>query len=136
MLDIEIPVSEIVDEQEKPTETYRLDLSSGHISGKVDGIEAVKQATDKILRTPRYKSLIYDSDYGSELQQLLYGENVTRELIETAFPQMIREALMEDTRILEVENFAFEFKESAVHISFTVSTIFGKTDIEKEVENA
>ncbi len=135
MLDIEIPVEISEDEEESPIKTYRLDLISRHISGKADGIDAVKQSIEKILRTPRYKSLIYDSDYGSELQQLLYEPNVTRELIETAFPQMIKEAVLQDTRVLEVGDFAFEFTENAAHISFTATTIFGKTDIREVIKN-
>lgn len=133
MLDIEIPVGTLSEAEEKPSKTYRLDLDSGRIVGTADNTEAVKQAIDKALRTARYNNLIYDSEYGSELQQLLYDKDTTKELIQTAFPQLIKEALAEDTRILDVDNFSFSFEGDGVHISFTAHTIFGKTDIREVI---
>ena len=34
--------------------TWRLDAETGRIAGKIDGLEAVKQAVFKILQTERY----------------------------------------------------------------------------------
>ena len=133
MLDIEIPVGTLSEAEEKPSKTYRLDLDGGRIVGTADNTEAVKQAIDKALRTARYNNLIYDSEYGSELQQLLYDKDTTKALIQTAFPQLIMEALAEDTRILDVDNFSFGFEGDGVHISFTAHTLFGKTDIREVI---
>ena len=106
-LDIEIPINEIEEEVEKPTKTYCLDLDNGRIIGNIDGIEAVKQAVRKAIITSRYKNLIYDSDYGSEVKDMVYDAESTPELIETALPELIKDALSLDTRILDVSDFKF-----------------------------
>ena len=38
-----IPISGIEEEKEQPSLTYKLDLDTGRIVGKVDGLEAVNQ---------------------------------------------------------------------------------------------
>ena len=132
-LDIEIPINEIEEETEKPSKTYFLDLDNGRIVGTVDGIEAVKQAIRKAIITSRYKNLIYDSDYGSEVSDMIYDEDSTPELIETALPELIKDTLSQDTRILDVYDFEFKFEDDKAYISFSVDTIYGKTDIREVV---
>ena len=129
-LDTELPFDSLRDAEEQPSKTYRLDLDGKRVRGCVDGLEAVKQAIDKALRTIRYDSLIYDDDYGSELLTMLHDPNTTKELIETSFPQLIREALSNDTRILSVSGFSFEYSKDSVLVRFTAETIFGSTEIE------
>jgi len=132
-VDIEIPFSDIEEEPEKPSRTYCLDLDSGRIIGMVDGMEAVNQAIRKAIITVRYKCLIYDSDYGSEVESMVHDSISTPELIETALPELIRDALSQDTRILEIYDFEFTFKDDAVFISFSADTIFGKTRISEVI---
>lgn len=126
-LDIEIPIDEIEEETEKPSKTYFLDFDSGRIVGNIDGIEAVNQAVRKAIITSRYNNLIYNSDYGSEVKDMIYSEESTPELIETAMPELIKDALSQDTRILDVYDFEFKFENDKAYISFSVDTIFGKT---------
>ncbi len=128
-VDIEIPFTDIEEEAEKPSRTYCLDLNSGHIIGMVDGISAVNQAIRKAIITARYKCLIYDSDYGGEIEDMIYDAVSTPELIETALPELICDALSQDTRILEIYDFEFTFKNDSAFISFSADTIFGKTQI-------
>lgn len=132
-VDIEIPVDTIEEESEKPTKTYRLDHDSGRIIGTVDGIEAVNQAIRKAIITARYKCLIYDSDYGGELKDIIYDEVSTPELIETALPELIKDALSQDTRILDVYDFDFRFTNDEAFISFKADTIFGETEINEVI---
>ncbi len=128
-VDIEIPFSDVEEEVEKPSRTYCLDLDSGRIIGTVDGISAVNQAIRKAIITARYKCLIYDSDYGGEIDNMVHDAVSTPELIETALPELIRDALSQDTRILEIYDFEFAFKNDSAFISFSVDTIFGKTQV-------
>lgn len=128
-LETELPFNSLRDAEEQPSKTYRLDLDGKRVRGCVDGLEAVKQAIDKALRTIRYDSLIYDDDYGSELLTMLHDPNTTKELIETSFPQLIREALSNDTRILSVSGFSFEYSKDSVLVRFTAETIFGSTEV-------
>lgn len=132
-VDIEIPIDSIEEETEKPSRTYRLDLDSGRIIGTVNGIEAVNQAIRKAITTARYKNLIYDDDYGGELGDIIRDEDSTPELIETALPVLIKDALSQDTRILEVYDFSFDFNGDSVAVSFRADTIFGETQISEVI---
>lgn len=128
-LDTQLPFDSLAEGEEQPSKTYRLDLDGKRIRGSVDGLEAVKQAIDKALRTARYKNLIYDSDYGSELLSVMLSQG-TRELIETSFPKLIEEALSGDARILGVSGFSYEYGKDSVTVRFTAETIFGSVEAE------
>ena len=55
---VPIPIETVTEAQEKPSLTYRLDLSAGRIVGLVDGLTAVNQAIHKAIITPRFKEVI------------------------------------------------------------------------------
>ena len=128
-LDIEIPFDEIEEESELPTRTYKLDLDSGRIAGKADGIEAVNQAIRKALITLRFSNLIYDDDYGCEAIEAVHDKNVTPEYLEEIIPELIRDALSQDTRITDIYDFEMSFENDSAYISFKADTIFGETEI-------
>lgn len=127
---IPIPIETIAEAEEQPSLTYRLDLDKGRIVGKVDGREAVTQAIRKAIITPRFKCLIYDNQYGSEIEEAIVSKDATREYTEAAAEGFVKDALRPDTRILSVQDFAMEFFEDGVRISFSASTIFGEIQIE------
>lgn len=115
--------------EEEPGLGFRLNLRSGRIAGLVDDLESVKQAIFMILNVERYDYLIYTWDYGVELKDL-FGEPVTYACPE--IERRITEALLMDERIIEVNEFDFDYsKKGIIHATFTVSTIFG--DIEEEM---
>lgn len=116
---------------EQPTHTYRMNLQTRNIRGYVDKAEAMKQAIYKILLTERYAYAMYSWNYGIETIDL-YGEPLSWVCPE--LERRITEALTQDTRITEVTNFQFTFPvKRAVHVSFTVHTIFGEIEAEREV---
>lgn len=117
--------------EEEPSKNYRMDQKGLRVRGKVDGLEAVKQAVFKILNTERYQYLIYSWDYGVELLDL-FGEPISYVCPE--LERRITEALLQDDRIEEVDGFEFEASKGAVKASFTVHTVFGDMQAEKEVE--
>ncbi len=100
-------------------------MNTGRISGMIDGREAAEQAIRKALVTLRYGSLIYDDQYGNELGEMIRDGEASRELIEESVPGMVKDALLPDTRVIEVSDFVTEFKDDGVYISFTAETIFG-----------
>lgn len=113
-----------------PSRTYALDTENMRIWGYVDGIEAVRQAVWKALRTERFAHEAYSGNYGAELTDKL-GTPVGY-----AYPEIeraIREALTWDSRIEAVDGFEFEKKGGRVHVRFTVHTIYGDTGEEAEV---
>ena len=130
---IPLPVSEVTEAQEKPSLTYKLDLDKGRIVGMVDGLEAVNQAIRKAIITPRFKCLIYDNQYGSEIQEAIIAEDATPEYTEAVIPGFVEDALKPDTRILKVSDFEFEFREDGAYVFFRADTIFGETTFEEVI---
>ena len=128
---IPIPIETVTDSEEQPSLTYRLDLDAGRIVGKVNNLEAVNQAIRKAIITPRFKCLIYDNQYGSEIEDAIIRNDASRDYIETAIEGFVKDALVPDSRILNLYNFAVEFKNDAAYISFSADTIFGTTTIEE-----
>lgn len=106
-------------------------LAGSHLSGEVEGIEAVAQAVYFILNTERYAYIIYSWDYGIELEDLIGQE------LGYAIPEIERrvsEALAMDERIVEVEDFSFDTSiPGTVHATFTVVSIYGDISADLEV---
>ena len=117
---------------EQPSHTYRMDLDRGNrIAGYADGLEAMRQAIFKILNTERYEYVMYSWNYGIETMDL-YGKRVT--WVCPKLERRVKEALLQDTRILKVDNFCHNTrKKGYVVTSFTVHTIFGTVEASKEV---
>lgn len=116
---------------EKPTKTYKLSMEEDHVTGTIDGMEAVKQAVFKMLNTDRYQYLIYSWNYGSEWEGL-FGRPVSYVCLEAE--RHIREALTWDKRIQSVTDFTFDTAlRGRVNINFTVHTTYGEFKWGKEI---
>ncbi|ACQ52881.1 TPA: DUF2634 domain-containing protein [Clostridium botulinum] len=105
----------------EPTKTYK--IKDNRIVGFTDGKEALKQAIQLILGTERYEYLIYSWNYGSELNGLIGRQ---KDIAESEFKRRIREALSQDDRINNVNNFIFKYDKDGVEVSFTVFSIYGE----------
>lgn len=117
--------------QSYPTKTYRL-LDNGTIGGYVDGTEAVRQAIHCILNTEAGKYLIYEEDYGIELEDL-YG--MPQEFVISELQMRFEDALLQDERIQSLNDFTVERKgKKAVICSFKAETTDGDVEIEEEVD--
>lgn len=130
---VPISVETVTEAKEKPSRTYRLDLKAGRIVGLVDGLAAVNQAIHKAIITPRFKCLTYDNQYGSEVEDAIIAKDATPDYIETVVEGFVRDALLPDTRILDVYNFEIVMKEDTAYISFQADTIYGETTIEEVI---
>ncbi len=130
---IPIPVSTVKEAEEAPSLTYRLDLENGRIVGRADKLDAVNQAIRKAIITPRFKCLIYDRQYGSEIEEAIITKDAGREYIEAVIEGFVKDALRPDTRILSVYDFQINFEEDRAHIYFRADTIFGETEIEEMI---
>lgn len=115
---------------EQINKTYHVNIEKNTISGLCDGIEAMKQTIYCILNTERFEHLIYSWNYGIELKYLI-GESKTFVIPE--LERVISEALLQDSRILEVNNFTFETKGNIITVRFNVITSVGEVEIEKVV---
>ena len=126
----DILLNNIEEVKEQTSKTYYLNIEKNTISNFCDGIEAMKQTIYCILNTERFEHLIYSWNYGIESNHLI-GENTTFVIPE--LERVITEALMQDTRISEVNNFEFEVKENTILAKFTVVTTVGEIEVEKVV---
>ena len=127
------PVETVEEAQEAPSKTYRLDLDRGRIVGTIDGIEAVRQAIQKAMITPRFKCLIYDNQYGSEIEETIVAKDADEDYVRATAEGFIRDALLPDSRIIDISDFEFDFIGDSAHNKFTAETIFGQTDIEEDI---
>lgn len=115
----------------EPSLTYKLHMEGKRILGMADELDAMKQAVYKILNTERYQYLMYSWDYGIELQDL-YGEPMPYVIPE--LERRVKEALLQDERILEVSDFSFEVLGNELCVEFVVKTIYGEFEEGVEVE--
>ncbi len=129
VLDIET----IEDDSSDLTRTYKMDFESNRIMGFTDGLDALKQAITKILFTERFKNLIYSNEYGSEVKSCLMSEGCTNEFLNVEIPALIKEALMQDVRILDVDEFNLKFEGDCVQIECDVTTIYGNIEVKAVV---
>lgn len=116
--------------KELPTKTHRMELYEGnYILGFVDSLKAMEQAIYKIIRTERYKYIIYSWNYGIDLEDL-FGMPVEYCVVE--LERRISEALLQDNRIIAVNGFEFdtESERGTVLIKkFVAETVFGEIQI-------
>ena len=115
---------------EPPSKTYRLDLDAGRIVGTVDGVAAVEQAIRKAIITPRFRCLIYDSDYGSEIKDAILLKSANASLAAALVPKLVQEALSPDPRVVRAYDFVTDPQPDHLNIAFRADTVFGETDIE------
>ena len=116
--------------KELPTKTHRMELYEGnYILGFVDSLKAMEQAIYKIIRTERYKYIIYSWNHGIELEDL-FGMPVEYCVVE--LERRITEALLQDNRITAVNGFEFDTESERGTIlikKFVAETVFGEIQI-------
>ena len=123
-IDVELSLDEIIE----TSRTYK--ITGNRIRGYTDGLEALKQAIYKVLNTERYDYPIYSFNYGIELETLLGKDPV---YVQIELKRRIRECLLRDDRIAEVDNFRFEMAGDTIKCTFDVHSIFGNLMVSREV---
>ena len=116
------------EESIETSRTYK--ISGNKIQGFTDELEALQQAIYKVLNTERYEYPIYSFNYGIELENLLGKDQV---YIQIELKRRIRECLLQDDRITEVDNFRFEVAGDSIKCTFDVHSIFGSLTASREV---
>lgn len=115
------------------TKQDRIDFTNNVISGKVDGVEAVKQWCILALNTERYQYVMHSWSYGIELNDL-YGMPV--DYVCPELERRITECLKMNDKIEEVDNFVFDTSNPEIVIAtFDVKTIYGEFTASKEMKN-
>lgn len=114
-----------------PAKTYRIDHANNRIIGIIDGREAVCQFISKVLNTDKYAFEIYDWYYGNELLGLV---GLSYDYVITRIPNIFKEALLVDDRILDVRDFTFNRSGlDSVLVSCVIDTVYGVVKYEQEV---
>ena len=121
---------EDIDYQEETSNTYIANTDAGQILGMNAGLEAMRQAVELILTTKRYNYQIYSSNYGIELDDLI-GED--RDYIKSVLPSRVKDAFSVDNRILDAQNFKFNFEGDKAIVTFDVITVFGTVSTGVEI---
>lgn len=131
IVDEEISVEE--EEIETPRE-FGIDFVTGKLTGEiVEGTEAVKVWIYLALRIARYRFFILSWEYGNELEEL-YGQGYSREHMECEAREMIKDCLLANDYIEEVEITKIDILEDGKMVAdISVSTIFEET-IENEFQ--
>ncbi|ENY8474665.1 DUF2634 domain-containing protein [Clostridioides difficile] len=118
------------DVRREPSKTFKLNIEKSKIDGICDDVEALKQTIFLILNTERYQHLIYSWNYGVELNDLI-GEPISFVIPE--LERRIKEALIQDDRIENVDNFEFQNIKGKLQCRFSVHTKYGNIKAEKVV---
>lgn len=113
----------------QPSLAYRLDLKERRVLGMVDGVDAVRQAATLMLLTPRFKCLIFDNQYGSELCQVIEDPDMTEALARELIDRTVRETLVTDDRILDITGVSSRFEGENVYITVDMNTVFGPAEV-------
>ena len=118
------------DVRQEPSKTFKLNIEKNRVDGICDDVEALKQTIFLILNTERYEHLIYSRNYGVELNDLI-GEPISYVIPE--LERRITEALIQDDRIENIDNFEFQNIKGKVQCRFLVHTKYGNIKAEKVV---
>lgn len=114
-----------------PTKTYRIDPVNKRIIGTIEGRDAIMQFIRKVLSTDKYAFEIYDWYYGNELAKLV---GHTYDYVVTRIPNIYKEALLVDDRIIDVRDFTFTRSGiDSILVVCQVDTVYGQIKYEQEV---
>ena len=114
-----------------PTKTYRIDPVNRRIIGTIEGRDAVMQFINKVMSTDKYAFEIYDWYYGNELMKLA-GHSY--DYVVTRIPNIFKEALLVDDRIIDVRDFTFSKSAiDSVSVVCYIDTVYGEIKYKQEV---
>ena len=94
----------------------------------VEGNEAIKVWVYKALSTPRYNYSVYSWNYGSELMDLI-GKAYTPSLTKEEAKRYIKEALLINPYILEVNVVDTSFSNGILGADIKLLTIYGESEV-------
>lgn len=118
---------------EQPSITYKLDRENKRIVAVYDDYkESIRQAVYLALSIERYDYAMYSWNYGIELSDLFGRE---KQYVVPMLMSRIKDALLQDDRILNVTNFNFDINKSIYSVSFTVVTKYSNVDIKDVIFN-
>ena len=108
---------------------YDFDFATGKLTGKtLEGKEALKVWIYKTLLTKRYRYIIYNWDYGQDLEEII-GQGYEKGLIVSEVERRIKDCLLINEKITSCTNFNIQLINDQLNVEFKVNTIYGEVDI-------
>lgn len=95
----------------------------------ITGLRAVLVWAWKALHTQRFRHEIYSWDYGCELEALI-GRPFTEELKRSEAVRYVRECLMVNPYISEVNQINVDFRDEKLMITCKLKTIYGEVSLD------
>lgn len=114
----------------EPSKTFKLIHDKNRLVGFTDEREALKQAIFLMLSIERFDHVIYSWNYGVEFRDLF---GMPTSYVASEVKRRIRECLLQDDRINEVDSFVINTNKNKVHVQYIAHTIYGEINGEKEV---
>lgn len=107
----------------QPSLTYAMDSETKRIQGKIDGLAAVMQSVRKTLETERFAYVIYDDQYGVEMESLY---NKSEDFVQSVLESRLQDAFLNDSRILGFDNFSINaINKDKITFNVNVNTTHG-----------
>lgn len=120
-----------LEERKKVNKTYNVEWEYKKMNGICKDKKTLEHAINLYLGIEREKYRIYSSNFGIELEHLI---GMPRNYVKAEIPRLIKEALAQDERIYNVDNFEFEdIDDDALKVTFTIYTQYGEINQEKTV---
>lgn len=91
----------------------------------VEGDEAIKVWIYKTIKIARYRYQIFTTDYGTELEELI-GNKYTKGYTESEAIRFIREALMVNEYIRNVNIIDASFENDKLTVNINVDTVYSE----------
>ena len=114
---------ELADDLATPRE-FGIDVGTEQLTGiVVEGIEAIKVWIYIALQVARYRYFICSWQYGSEIEDL-YGKGYSAEHLESEISRMIKECLLVNDYIEQVEVTNATYRLGRLSATVTVTTIY------------
>lgn len=110
------------------TNDFIIDPSTNDIK-VVTGLKALEVWVYKAILTDRFEYPIYSWDYGTELTDLI-GQKFSKGLTESEAFRFIKEALMINPYINDVNNLGIVFDGDTVTIKISVKSVYGEVKID------
>lgn len=124
LIDVKLTIQNTIEQ----TRTYK--LSETNIQGFTDYLGALEQHIYKVLSTEKYEFPIYSFNFGIELESLIGRDPA---YVKVELKRRIKDCLLQDNRITNVENFKLTNTGDEVLCTFDVISIYGEIEITKEV---
>lgn len=110
----------------QPSKTWGMQLDGDRCQGTKDDVDALVQTIFCILSTERGAYTIYPASYGIQMDDL-YGRPAA--YIYAVLCDRIREALLRDDRITDVDSFTYTAHGDTMTVGFSVHTNFTDEEI-------